>query len=278
VSDPRLRDCERRWRESGAVTDEAALLNQRVRVGDLARERLELAAFVGGSAARLALGWTDPLRPLEAYVVPAELPLPSREDVSSAEDLGLFRLGSVGVTAPAEGYGRHLYAHEEATMVVFLKHWAFELRRRWGDEVNARVAIAVARLALPLCSATVPSDRLVSRALKAGEDAVACPCNEHARLAEACAAEAARAVQSRAGGEVERRLIWSAQSAALPNMGAGSMVHVCASQMSGVVGELAVHVAIRDELVPWALGYGDPVRMRVAKRGEIEITPEDLWG
>ncbi len=38
----------------------------------------------------------------------------------------------------------------------------------------------------------------------------------------------------------------------------------------------AVREAIRNELVPWLLGYSDPVRMRVAKRGEIEVLPEDL--
>lgn len=34
--------------------------------------------------------------------------------------------------------------------------------------------------------------------------------------------------------------------------------------------------ALRGELVPWLLGYGDPVRERVAKRGQAELLPEDL--
>ena len=34
--------------------------------------------------------------------------------------------------------------------------------------------------------------------------------------------------------------------------------------------------AARRELVPWALGYGDPVRERAAERGEVEILPGDL--
>ena len=34
--------------------------------------------------------------------------------------------------------------------------------------------------------------------------------------------------------------------------------------------------AVRDELVPLALGYSDPVLARVTERGEIEIRPEDL--
>ena len=43
MSDAKLRELERRWKESGAVEDEAAYLLERVRVGDLTRERLELA-------------------------------------------------------------------------------------------------------------------------------------------------------------------------------------------------------------------------------------------
>jgi hypothetical protein len=43
-----------------------------------------------------------------------------------------------------------------------------------------------------------------------------------------------------------------------------------------VVDEEALILEIASELIPWALGYGDPVRMRVAKRGEVEILPEDL--
>lgn len=37
-----------------------------------------------------------------------------------------------------------------------------------------------------------------------------------------------------------------------------------------------VRADLAAELVPWALGYSDPVRMRVAMRGEVEIWPEDL--
>lgn len=47
VSDAKLRELERRWKETGSVEDEAAYLLQRVRVGDLSRERLELAAYCG---------------------------------------------------------------------------------------------------------------------------------------------------------------------------------------------------------------------------------------
>ena len=42
-----LRELERRWRETGAVEDEARYLAERLRTGRLSRERLALAASLG---------------------------------------------------------------------------------------------------------------------------------------------------------------------------------------------------------------------------------------
>ena len=56
MSDARLRELERRWRESGSTEDEAAYLRERVRVGDLTQERLELAAYCGHEGALRATG------------------------------------------------------------------------------------------------------------------------------------------------------------------------------------------------------------------------------
>ena len=56
VSDQRLRELERKWRETGSVEDEAAYLRERVRVGDLTQERLELAAYCGHEGAGRATG------------------------------------------------------------------------------------------------------------------------------------------------------------------------------------------------------------------------------
>ncbi|MCO5170207.1 MAG: hypothetical protein M9894_28055 [Planctomycetes bacterium] len=51
MTDARLREVERRWRESGNVDDEAAFLRERVRVGALPDERLRVAAGLGHPAA-----------------------------------------------------------------------------------------------------------------------------------------------------------------------------------------------------------------------------------
>lgn len=68
MSDERLRQLERTWRETGAVEDEAAWLRERVRVGDLDLEGLELAAYCGRPAARMIIDDSSskpPREPLE---------------------------------------------------------------------------------------------------------------------------------------------------------------------------------------------------------------------
>ncbi|MDC3379526.1 hypothetical protein OAX78_04520 [Planctomycetota bacterium] len=56
MSDERLRELERRWKETQAVEDEAAYLLERVRAGDLEQEKLELAAYCGHEGAQAAIG------------------------------------------------------------------------------------------------------------------------------------------------------------------------------------------------------------------------------
>lgn len=68
MSDARLRDLERAWRESGALEDELAWLGERVRAGDLAEERLRLAASFGHPAAVVLLGEEE--RPLQGLPFP----------------------------------------------------------------------------------------------------------------------------------------------------------------------------------------------------------------
>lgn len=67
VSDQRLRELERLWRDSGKVEDEASYLRERVRVGDLTPQRLEVAAYCGHEAAKSLISAN----------AAADLPLPS---------------------------------------------------------------------------------------------------------------------------------------------------------------------------------------------------------
>lgn len=61
VSDAVLRELERWWRQTGSVEHEAAWLQERARAGELAPERLQLAAYLGHSAAVVAAA-TPPQR------------------------------------------------------------------------------------------------------------------------------------------------------------------------------------------------------------------------
>ena len=63
MSDQRLRELERLWRESGSPEAEADVLRERARAGMLSEDRLRLAAFLGHEAARLAA--QDPPTPPE---------------------------------------------------------------------------------------------------------------------------------------------------------------------------------------------------------------------
>lgn len=60
MSDDRLRELERRWKETGGDEQYAAYLLERVRAGELPRRNIELAAVCGSSAARTALGREAP--------------------------------------------------------------------------------------------------------------------------------------------------------------------------------------------------------------------------
>ena len=55
MTDSRLQQLRRAWEASGSVEDEAAYLRERVRVGELSQERLELAALCGHEPARASL-------------------------------------------------------------------------------------------------------------------------------------------------------------------------------------------------------------------------------
>lgn len=60
MSDTKLREAERQWRETGSAEDEAVYLRERMRAGGLAKQRVELAAWAGDPAARIVVGAREP--------------------------------------------------------------------------------------------------------------------------------------------------------------------------------------------------------------------------
>lgn len=189
-SDEGLRRLERRWRESESLEDEIALLNEKLRLGDIRPERVELAAYLGHPAAELCLAW----------------------DGDSAWGDGQ-RLRGVS---------------------------------RFDKESRVRIAIAGATSSLTRDQKIVwrVEDPEGWRALYAAEDWVDCPCAAHREAAGLAAAADPRGVGGAAARAAWRR----------PTQGAR------AALVGGVEAEVLA------EVVPWALGYGDPVALRIDRR------------
>lgn len=72
MADDRLRELERRFRETGAAQDEAAWLRERLRAGALDEERLRLAALFAHDAALLVCE-SEPLEGSKLYAALADL-------------------------------------------------------------------------------------------------------------------------------------------------------------------------------------------------------------
>ena len=118
MSDARLRELERRFKESGLPADEEAWVRARVRAGDLDEARLQLLAYLGYPLARLLCerppGWS---------------------------------------CGPACGYleteGGQVFAHDRGCE-AFVDHWSWGLAE-WGAEVELRAALALVPPALSEC-------------------------------------------------------------------------------------------------------------------------------
>ncbi len=117
------------------------------------------------------------------------------------------------------------------------------------------------------------------RALAAAEAWVVCPCDAH----EDAAVREGRAAIPLAGlgalaDDPAGRAPWALAgelaccAAELPSLfdetdPAGFVTLAGLDEASSLVGVVALRRALHDDLVPWLLGHGDPVRARVARRG-----------
>lgn len=98
--DKRLRELERRWRRLRTAESEAALLTERLRVGDLSRERLMIAAECGHEASRVILGLPKETAPADLEEWLCRLQELGREpwlrvQIAVARDIGLQQWNSV---------------------------------------------------------------------------------------------------------------------------------------------------------------------------------------
>jgi hypothetical protein len=245
VSDTRVRTLERRWCESGALEDERAWIHARVRAGSLSEDRLELARALGA----------------EALGGPEDPPLGFQE---------------------------------------WLEALPFRGGRRRIERDSTRVGLAIARTLAP-CARALGADPFYARALEAAEAQLfrwgespgpalaaleewrrerdwasyAAPEVAMAELLEGVLADllppAPRGL--REFEPLLQRALYPSRRWSVER----SVEATIEAEIPAAGGRLwRVRRAIREELLPWVLGYGDPIRRRVAERGEVEIWPEDL--
>ena len=240
MSDQRLRELERKWRESGTVEDEAAYLREQVRVGDITREGLEIGASFGDEIARFTL----------ADQAPSLLPAGSLEEllemIKSCSKQVVIRAALAAVRAA----GCSSIEDWDADYVDF-HHQLIEAACDWlrcpcDDHMDQAWTISHSDTKLresprydwsndrdyrEYCNQQYSRWRSADRVAYAAKRAVkACACREHrshaigitAQFASPIAIDAIKQVAL----EMEEQVVWQ---------------------------------AIRDALIPWALGRGDPV-------------------
>lgn len=136
--DATLQALERRWRQTGAVDDEARWLGARLRAGDLARERLVFAADLGHAAAQVALG-----RPVDVEGAVALLRAgdPSRQGLGRLGREGHVRVALAALEAHADLVERHVGPVHRAVRgaLAAVRAWcaASPERRRGAASVRA---------------------------------------------------------------------------------------------------------------------------------------------
>jgi len=217
MSDQRLRELERRWKEAPSPHTEADYLRERVRAGSLSEARLRLAAFLGHEAAGLAA--RDPVAPPE----------------------------------PAEARW-------------FL--WGRELARL-DAEAPVRCAVAIARHLLPELEDDPFADDMARDCLRCAERWALDPWNPE--LVEAAAQALAFPDEDTAElgfpTPASRQALAAARMAAAAARGRREDSAAAQAALAGqaVLGDAqAVLRILRDEVVPWALGYRDPIAAQLA--------------
>ena len=239
MTDTKLRELERRWKESNAAEDEAAYLLERVRVGDLEKEKLELAAYCGHEGARLALG--DEALPTA---------LTCEEDPSSDS----IRSWAAGLRRwDGECSARAALAVAVASQALL------EGSEPLGHPSCLEQAEACLILGSPSAARLAPLVEEVEQALRQQSVGFA---NARPWIAGIVKVVAARSVSASLGhdpggiGPGETRV-----SRATPNE---ILRHAISYAVRGL-GVRDPYRAMRGELVSWVLGYGDPVRDRVER-------------
>ena len=233
MTDSRLQQLKRAWEASGSVEDETAYLRERGRAGDLTEERVELAAYCGHTASRLYLS------------VKGGAPDRSAREIRSR----LIRLG-----------GKPLAMR--ALLAMAWRDWA---NPRWVELREEDEALLERHEGLLEANAPPWQSREQEQAmLRSFERWLLDPSEK--RLA------AALELAGRCG---DQRLFRSSAAAAARVLEANSedaLAEAFFRRLSVTPSPRDDTFTLKpdqaDELVPWLLGYSDPVAERVAERGQ----------
>ncbi len=233
MTDSNLRELERRFRASGSVEDEAAWLRERVRVGELPQERLELAACLVHGIAVLVLAEEAPI----PWGLAAEALSFEGFDAPQATRIGIAATLSVEGLPPSQARSltrNVVQAVEDWVISPSAEHASRCSEAGWEAGWEAHwVGTPPGQVPYP-SEDTTPERNLAVAAINLGW-----------------------LPASREGYEGSLEVILGAAILAR-----GS-VEVCSDSKQDRKG---VWVAVRDELVPWALGDRDRVRERVEAR------------
>lgn len=191
VTDTRLRELERRYKQSGTVKDEAAWLLERVRAGELTDAQLQLFALLGHQGAASAVG-TVPDRPTRVDLEPLllgtgdESPAWLRQLHELAGDVGVRRLATSAVRGSRLAEPAVLHAVEAYALSQNDLWWQRCRNHLAGDSFFERetAKLVVIWGGKPVVGAAllVAASRLLGLLLQTDEEL-------EARLSAACAAE-----------------------------------------------------------------------------------------
>lgn len=250
VSDADLRELERKFRETGSVEDEAAWLRARVQAGELSQENLELAAFLGHEGAQFAAD--------------SEIVAPSVE---------------------GDGYDT------DTCLYPSLSEWTRQLCV-FGLEAAVRAGIASSVASLPTFETAYPGVTEPRTALNLTEEWVLDQTSERAKAAVAAGLNSEEPVcmvnasygpapdQQTVGFGPAYGALTLADEETLEGHGSEQLSDFTSAAVVSV--SSAAHVlppeevvrVVAQELIPFALGYLDPIRERVDARQRAEVAGE----
>lgn len=258
MSDDRLRDLERRWRASGDLEDEVALVQERLRVAALEEPRVRLAAGLGRAAAAVVVPAQAPLldRLVRRYEFTFEGRRGGRWNAVNGADrswqLGQALLGRLAAAAARCGARtweafaatRADLTHERAQSLADLRALVAAVvglvdAERAVDDVAERLELLAER-------ADIDADDAVHDALDA--------------MLQLSSFVADALVPPTDDGEDDALFVTGL------GIGDDDPASWCVALAMNATSRQEVEAAIRHDVGDWALGHGDPLREWAASR------------